>query len=163
MTGNDQRVAPRGGRKPASGSGPVIVAATLSGVSHLVDRLAELEPVPETEIDRPRPDRSEVASLVESAAAGDRRAWDGLVDAFVPTVWATARAHRLSATDAADVCHTTWLRLVENLHRIEQPDQVGAWLGVTAHRESLRVLRLGSGQHCQGAVKAGTKLGGRLT
>ncbi len=94
----------------------------------------------------PRPESSEVARLVEAAAAGNRGAWDALVDRFAPTVWAVARGHRLSPVDAADVSQTTWLRLVENLHRIRQPERVGAWLAVTARRESLRVLRVGSRQ-----------------
>ena len=91
-------------------------------------------------------DRSAIAMFVKGAAAGDQAAWDALVDRFGPTVWAIARAHRLNPSDAADVSQTTWLRLVENLHRIEQPERVGAWLATTARRESLRVLRLASRQ-----------------
>jgi len=87
-------------------------------------------------------DRSPVHALVKAAAAGDRQAWDALVERFAGTVWAIARGHRLNAADAADVSQTTWLRLVENLDRIEQPDRVGAWLATTARRESLRVLRI---------------------
>jgi len=82
-----------------------------------------------------------VAALVRSAAAGDEQAWAGLVDRFSGTVWAVARSHRLSPADSADVSQTTWLRLVEHLGRIEQPERVGAWLATTARRESLRVLR----------------------
>ena len=55
---------------------------------------------------------------MNAATAGDRNAWDALVNRFAATVWAVARGHRLSAADAADVSQTTWLRLVENLHRI---------------------------------------------
>jgi RNA polymerase sigma factor (sigma-70 family) len=95
-------------------------------------------------------DRSEVASLVKAASTGEQAAWDALVDRFGSTVWAIARAHRLNASDAADVSQTTWLRLVEHLHRIEQPERVGAWLATTARRESLRVLRLASRQAATG-------------
>ena len=83
------------------------------------------------------------ADLVFAAKAGDSQAWNALVDRFASTVWAVARAHRLSAADAADVSQTTWMRLVEHLDRIEQPERVGAWLATTARRESLRILRLG--------------------
>jgi RNA polymerase sigma factor (sigma-70 family) len=86
------------------------------------------------------------AALVEAAAAGSRDAWNELVTRFAPTVWAVARGHRLNAADAADVSQTTWMRLVENLTRIEQPERVGAWLATTARRESLRVLRLSGRQ-----------------
>jgi RNA polymerase sigma factor (sigma-70 family) len=95
---------------------------------------------------RERSEEPSIASLVERARCGDRAGWDGLVDKFSSTVWAIARGHRLSAADAADVSQTTWLRLVENLDRIEQPDRVGAWLATTARRESLRLLRLAGRQ-----------------
>lgn len=82
------------------------------------------------------------AELVARVSAGDAAAWDELVDAYVGLVWAIARNHRLSQGDAADVSQTTWLRLVENLDRIEDPRRVGAWLATTARRECLRVLRM---------------------
>ena len=34
----------------------------------------------------------------------------------------------------------TWLRLLENIHKIENPDRVGSWLAVTARNECLRCL-----------------------
>jgi RNA polymerase sigma factor (sigma-70 family) len=82
--------------------------------------------------------------LIEQAARGDDRAWNVLVDRFSSLVWATARAHRLARDDAADVAQTTWLRLVENLDRIREPDRIGAWLATTARHESLRVIRRGA-------------------
>src|SRR5436190_14278705 len=81
--------------------------------------------------------------LIRAAARGDQNAWTELVGRFERLVWATARAHRLSRADAADVAQTTWLRLVENLDRIREPDRVGAWLATTARHESLRLLRRG--------------------
>jgi RNA polymerase sigma factor (sigma-70 family) len=80
--------------------------------------------------------------LIDAAAAGDQRAWGMLVDRFEGLIWATTRAHRLCAAEAADVSQTTWLRLVENLDRIQSPDRLGAWLATTARRECLRHIRL---------------------
>jgi RNA polymerase sigma factor (sigma-70 family) len=88
----------------------------------------------------------EHAALVRRAAAGDSAAWNGLVDRFGGLVWSIARAHRLSDADAADVSQTTWLRLVEHLERIRQPERVGAWIAATARNECLRVLRLSGRQ-----------------
>lgn len=82
-----------------------------------------------------------VGRLVEGAAAGDERAWARLVDELGGLVWAVARAHRLSAADAADVAQITWLRLLEHLDGLDDPPRVGAWLATTARRECLRVLR----------------------
>jgi|SRR5581483_814513 len=87
---------------------------------------------------------SELAQLVLQASGGDQDAWNALVDRFAGIVWAIARAHRLDEATAADVSQTTWLRLVEHLDRIEQPERIGAWLATTARRESLRVLRAAS-------------------
>jgi RNA polymerase sigma factor (sigma-70 family) len=95
----------------------------------------------------------EVGQLVRRAAAGDEGAWNGLVDRFNGLVWAVARAHRLPSADAADVVQTTWLRAVERLDRVNQPERVGAWLATIARNESLRALSQGSRQR-----PAGTEL-----
>src|SRR6478736_6202280 len=81
------------------------------------------------------------ADSLRAAAAGDQAAWEAIVDRFSGLVWATARAHRLSRDDASDVAQTTWLRLVEYLDRIREPDKLGAWLATTARHESLRMIR----------------------
>jgi RNA polymerase sigma factor (sigma-70 family) len=82
-----------------------------------------------------------VGPLLDAARAGDSASWDQLVDRFSGLLWATARAHRLSATDAADVVQTTWLRLVENLDRIQDAERLGGWLATTARRECLLVVK----------------------
>jgi RNA polymerase sigma factor (sigma-70 family) len=86
--------------------------------------------------------RAETAELVTRARRGDRQAWDEIVDRHAGTVWAVARAHGLDAHTAADVSQVTWLRLVEHLGSLRDPEWLGAWLATTAKRESLRVLRL---------------------
>jgi RNA polymerase sigma factor (sigma-70 family) len=83
-----------------------------------------------------------LASLVERVQDGDVAAWNAIVDRFAGLVWGVARRHCLSASDAADVSQTTWLRLVEHLDRIEDPERVGGWLATTARREALRVQRV---------------------
>jgi len=85
-----------------------------------------------------------VAELVRRAAGGDQVAWDGLVDRFGGLVWNVARAHRLDSSDAADVCQTVWLRLVEHLARLRDPDALGGWLATTTRHEAVRVLRRGA-------------------
>lgn len=84
-----------------------------------------------------------VAPLLAAAAAGDPSAWDALVDRFSGLLWATARSHRLGHSDASDVVQTTWLRLLENLGRIQDPERLGGWLATVARRECLLVLRRG--------------------
>lgn len=88
-----------------------------------------------------------VATLVTRAGEGDPRAWEELVTRFGGMIAATGRRYRLSTADVAELQQTTWLRLVENLHRIEQPERVGGWLATTARRESLQLLRRASKYH----------------
>jgi RNA polymerase sigma factor (sigma-70 family) len=79
--------------------------------------------------------------LVVAAGAGDQSAWDTLVARYSGLVWSVTRAHRLGPADAADVFQTVWLRLVENLGRLREPEHVGGWLSATARHECLRALR----------------------
>jgi RNA polymerase sigma factor (sigma-70 family) len=83
----------------------------------------------------------DLGALVQSAARGEHRSWEALVQEFGGMIWAVARAHRLRDADAADVSQATWLRLFEHLTQLNNPARVGAWLATTARRECLRVLR----------------------
>jgi RNA polymerase sigma factor (sigma-70 family) len=84
---------------------------------------------------------ADLASLVRAAADGDRDAWDAIVTQYAGLVWTVARSFRLSAADAADVSQATWLRLVEHLQSLRDPEALGAWLATTARREALALLR----------------------
>lgn len=88
-------------------------------------------------------EQNEVGDAVRRAARGDRVAWDELVGSFSGMIWSVATAHRLGPADAGEVVQTTWLRAVENLDRIREPDRFGGWLATTARRETLRLIRLG--------------------
>jgi len=83
---------------------------------------------------------SSVADLLARADAGDQDAWNALVDRYTNLLWSVARAHRLSDANAGDVVQTTWLRLVENLGRIQDPERLPGWLVTTTRRECLRIL-----------------------
>ena len=86
-------------------------------------------------------DAEQVAALVAAAAAGNELAWSGLVDHFAGLVWSVIRGYRMSSADAADVSQTTWLRLAEHIHKVREPERIGAWLATTAGRECLRLIR----------------------
>ena len=85
--------------------------------------------------------RIDTGELVSRAAAGESAAWDALVDQYSSLLWSIARSFRLSTADSADAIQTTWLRLVESLDRIEDPERLPGWLATTVRRECLRVLR----------------------
>jgi RNA polymerase sigma factor (sigma-70 family) len=83
----------------------------------------------------------DVTVLLSSAARGDQVAWNALIDRYSSLLWSIARSHRLPDADAADAVQTTWLKLVENLGRITDPERLAGWLATTARRECLQVIR----------------------
>jgi len=85
----------------------------------------------------------DVEELLAQARLGGEPAWGCLVAQFTGLVTWIARQHRLSSADRADVLQTCWLRLMENLGRIEQPERLGSWLATTARRECLALRRKG--------------------
>jgi RNA polymerase sigma factor (sigma-70 family) len=83
------------------------------------------------------------SDLLRDAAGGDQWAWDQLVERYSRLVWAVTRGHRLAHSDSADVFQTTWLRLVEHVEHVRDPEHLAGWLSTTARHECLRVLRIG--------------------
>ncbi|MBF8189497.1 sigma-70 family RNA polymerase sigma factor [Nonomuraea sp. K274] len=83
----------------------------------------------------------DTAALVAAAADGDWGAWKQLYQRFSGLVWSVARSHLMNASDAQDVCQTTWFRFSEHLTTLRDPGKAGAWLASTARHEALRVLR----------------------
>lgn len=98
----------------------------------------------------------EVAQLLKAAVSGDGRAWEAIVARFSGLVWAIARAHRLAPPDALDVSQVVWLRLLENLDRINEPERLGAWLASVARRECLLILSKASREQMVTAFDAAT-------
>jgi RNA polymerase sigma factor (sigma-70 family) len=80
-------------------------------------------------------------NLLRRARDGDNQAWSRLVERYNSMVWSIVRSFRLSPDDGRDAVQTVWLRLVENLDRIKEPDAIGTWLGTTARNECLSHLR----------------------
>jgi len=83
----------------------------------------------------------EMRSVLAAASRGDQAAWDAIVQEFSSLLWSIARGFRLDSTDASDVVQMTWLRLVENLDRITEPEALPAWLATTVRRECLQLIR----------------------
>jgi RNA polymerase sigma factor (sigma-70 family) len=84
----------------------------------------------------------EVARLVKRASDGDEAAWGVLVEQFAGLVWSVVRAHGLFDADANDVFQTVWLRCVEHLARLRDPERLAGWLATTTRHECFRVTRI---------------------
>ncbi|MGV1008954.1 MAG: RNA polymerase sigma factor [Dermatophilaceae bacterium] len=82
-----------------------------------------------------------LTELVARAGRGDQRAWDGIVARFTSLLWSVARSYRLDSGAAADAVQSTWLRLVESLNSLHDPEALPGWLLTTARREAIRILR----------------------
>jgi len=84
---------------------------------------------------------TDLATLLRAASEGDQEAWNAITDRFTSLLWSVARSYRLGSDDAEDVVQNTWLRLLENLTRIDNPEALPGWLATTARREALGILR----------------------
>jgi len=81
-----------------------------------------------------------LAALIARAAKGDQNAWEELVERFAPLVWSICRRYSLERADIDDVAQNVWLRLVERLSTIREPNALPGWLATTTQRECLRLL-----------------------
>jgi len=84
---------------------------------------------------------TEAGDLVRAAGRGEEGAWNALVERFEDLVVGVARSHGLHEADVADVSQVVWMRLVNHLHRLREPDRVAGWLATTTRHECLRTLR----------------------
>jgi DNA-directed RNA polymerase specialized sigma24 family protein len=98
----------------------------------------------ETAAGAARTSTASIAALVESAAQGDQQAWRELVLRFGGMIASVGHRYGLSAAAIGELQQTTWLHLVEKLHRIEQPERVGGWLATAASRTSLQLSKRAS-------------------
>ena len=119
-----------------------VLTSTEEGVADLPDRRTQSALREQRTLEE-----ASVATLVQMAGEGCSKAWQELVSRFGGMIAATGRRYRLGPADVAELQQITWLRLVENLHKIEQPERVGGWLATTARRESLQLLRRASKYH----------------
>jgi RNA polymerase sigma factor (sigma-70 family) len=100
--------------------------------------------VPPKEADVELRDDPSLADLLARAAGGDQQAWGTLVERYIPLVFSVARKYPLSHQDVADVSQTLWLRLVEKIATIREPEALAAWIITTTKREALHVVAAGS-------------------
>jgi RNA polymerase sigma factor (sigma-70 family) len=84
---------------------------------------------------------SSVTELVEAARRRDAWAWEELMRRYGGLVRGVVSRYRLQEADAADAVQSTWVRAVEQLDALREPERLGGWLSTTAGRECLALLR----------------------
>lgn len=85
-------------------------------------------------------DVSPVTALVAAAADRDQQAWRELVHRYAPLLVSVIRGFRLTTSEIEDVAQTVWLRLVEHLDSLQEPQAIPRWIITIARRESIRYL-----------------------
>lgn len=115
----------------------------IGGVAATTTLPIDSKTIPPLEATEPAldPDQASLAALVGCAADGEQWAWQDLVSRFGGMIASVGWRYGLGMADVNELQQTTWLRLVENIDRIRQPERVGGWLATTARRESLQILR----------------------
>jgi len=150
----DPTSRPRPGR-PASRPVPALGHRTIGGSG----RARPDGVVHGRESTAPRTDGYEItAQLVRRAAGGDEVAWNAIVDEYSRLLWSVVRGFRLTDAQAADAVQTTWVRLLENLDAIREPERLAGWLRTTARRVCLETVRRAS-RECPVDPQSHTALG----
>src|SRR5215213_2632064 len=81
------------------------------------------------------------AALVQRCLHGDATAWRQLVDRYARLVHSVPARYGLTAVEIEDVGQEVFLILAQNLHAIEDPDRLPAWLVTTARRLCWRIVQ----------------------
>ncbi len=79
--------------------------------------------------------------MIERCLRGDAEAWRAFVDRYARLVHSIPVRYGLSRQEVDDVGQEVFLALAQNLHRIEDPERLPAWLLTTARRASWRALK----------------------
>jgi RNA polymerase sigma factor (sigma-70 family) len=79
----------------------------------------------------------EPAELVSRIRAGDESVWRDMRDQFEPLLRWIARQRRLSPEDVDDVVQVTWLRCLEHIDQLNDPDRLSGWLAAICRRECI--------------------------
>jgi len=79
--------------------------------------------------------------LIDACLAGDRAAWDRLVERYQRLVYSVALRQGLSAEDADDVFQAVFVILLGKLDTCRDRERLGSWLTTITRREAWRVLR----------------------
>jgi RNA polymerase sigma factor (sigma-70 family) len=81
------------------------------------------------------------AALLQAADQKHSSAWEELFRRYNGLVRSTVASFRLQEADAQDAVQNTWLRVMERISTIRDPERLGGWLATTASRECLALIR----------------------
>jgi RNA polymerase sigma factor (sigma-70 family) len=83
------------------------------------------------------------AELVSRIRARDESVWRDMSGQYEPLLRSIARQSRLSPEDTDDIVQLTWLRCLEHLDQLTDPEKLGGWLATICRRECIRLATKG--------------------
>ncbi|MCW2634827.1 MAG: polymerase, sigma-24 subunit, subfamily [Blastococcus sp.] len=81
------------------------------------------------------------ARMLADLAAGDDATWQSTVRRYERLLRSSARAVLRSDADVDEAVQRTWVLLLKNAARIQDPAALPGWLATTARREALAIVR----------------------
>jgi RNA polymerase sigma factor (sigma-70 family) len=81
------------------------------------------------------------AKLVQHCLQGNAAAWEELVGRYARLVHSVPVRYGLTAAEVDDVGQEVFLALAQNMHQIEDPERLSAWLITTARRLTWRAVQ----------------------
>jgi RNA polymerase sigma factor (sigma-70 family) len=81
------------------------------------------------------------AELVGEAIGGNEGAWRRLVDRLSGVVWSVLMGYQIDPADREDAYASTFFRLYEKLHTVNDPKFLPGWIATTARREANSIWR----------------------
>jgi len=85
-------------------------------------------------------------ALVRECLAGNKKAWESLIERYSQLIYGIARRRGLTEEDAADVFQTVCVKLLSNLERLKDDQHLIGWMVTTAKNECSYILRQTSRQ-----------------
>ena len=113
---------------------PALAYAEAPAVAPVVAARPALRAVPPT-------DEPAGPGMLAALAAGDDATWDATVRRYERLLRSSARAVLRSDADVDEAVQRTWVLLFRNATRIQDPAALPGWLGTTARREALAIVR----------------------
>jgi RNA polymerase sigma factor (sigma-70 family) len=84
---------------------------------------------------------AELVGVVRRGGADAAAAWDELIERHKRVVWKAIRNFDLRDDERWDAFQATWLRLLERLDQVRDPERLAGWLATTATNEVRTLLR----------------------
>jgi len=77
-------------------------------------------------------------ALIQACIAGDRSAWDELIEHYGRLVYSIPMRYGMDRNEADEVFQSVFAILLERLEQLRDQTRVSSWLITTAHRECWR-------------------------